>query len=469
MRTSWDAPSDVCAAQGDQQTALSRSRSLTPSPSSLLSMKLRYSGGYAKEKAHQRMVAAGLVPSLLTWGTVMAGYFGPVDKEKMVQRMIASGVLPNVHTMILLCLAHSEFTERIRVFRSITTGAHPVKVSTTAVSKLFEDATFPSDTRMVLDFAVGFSDELLSSHIALGTLLPICADNDDSVLLRRLWWIGAERLTDSKLEWPGKMNQKFSVFSQISKVMPATKNRVMIQGADGEFGAKINGTYDRTFIDGSERYVKLGDQNTIIEYFGDKWRVKPLSAKGQDKCYAWVAGCSLESCASCPWTVLDGDAWSRAPSVKMKTMRTWALLALWLRGESDSLASCGKRGREPSDAGRRRTYETAASCLPPSASEPFVPMQAKSAKCASANFSDFFSRMSYAKALNEQAISMALTEQSNLALPSALLSTPEALDRPPVESFAPTPSPPKCDASASGVDASASADYHGTLSFVMCF
>jgi hypothetical protein len=181
------------------------------------------------------MVAAGLVPhNLLTWGTVMAGYFRPVDKEKMVQRMIASGVLPNVHTMILLCLAYSEFTERNRVFRSMTTGTHPVKVSTTAVSKLFEGAIFPSDTRIVLDVALAFSDELLASHITLGRLLPVCADNDDSVLLRRLWWIGAERLADSKLEWPGIMKQKFSVFSQISKVMPVAKTRVMIQGADGE-------------------------------------------------------------------------------------------------------------------------------------------------------------------------------------------------------------------------------------------
>ncbi len=224
--------------------------------------------------------------------------------------------------------------------------------------------------------------------------------------------------------------------------------------------AKINGTYDRTFIDGSELYVKLGDESTIIEHFADKWRVKPLSTKGQGKCFAWVAGSStLESCSSCQWTVLDKDVWSPAPNVKMRTGRTWALLASWLHGECDSLVPRTKRGREVSAAAFHRTYETAASRLPSSASEPVSIMQTKSAKCA-ASFLDFFSRMSHAKALKEQAMSMVFKEQSNLALPFALPSTPEAFDRPPVESFAPTQcSPPKCDVTASGVD-----EYHGTPS-----
>ena len=86
-----------------------------------------YHGGFLKEKAHARMVAAGIVPNLLTWGTVMGGYFRPADKEKMVERMVAGGVLPNVHTMITICISYPQFTDRLRVFRSMTTGEHAVK------------------------------------------------------------------------------------------------------------------------------------------------------------------------------------------------------------------------------------------------------------------------------------------------------------------------------------------------------
>jgi hypothetical protein len=187
-----------------------------------------YHGGFLKEKAHARMVVAGIVPNLLTWGAVMGGYFRPADKEKMVERMVASGVLPNVHTMITICISYPQFTDRLRVFRSMTTGEHAVKVSMTAVSKLFEDAVFPADTRIVLDVVRRFPDDLLCSHITLGQLL--CADNDDSVLLRRLWWIGAEGLTESRLGWPGFLKHKFSVFAQINKIMPADTEWLIIRG-----------------------------------------------------------------------------------------------------------------------------------------------------------------------------------------------------------------------------------------------
>ena len=170
------------------------------------------------------MVAAGIVPNLLTWGTVMGGYFRPADKEKMVERMVAGGVLPNVHTMITICISYPQFTDRLRVFRSMTTGEHAVKASMTAVSKLFEDAIFPADTRIVLDVARGFPDDLLCSHITLGQLLPICADNDDSVLLGRLWWIGAEGLTESRLGWPGIQKQKFGVLPKSTKSCQQTRN-----------------------------------------------------------------------------------------------------------------------------------------------------------------------------------------------------------------------------------------------------
>ena len=178
-----------------------------------------YSSGYEKERAHERMVAAGVQPNLLTWGAVMAGYFKGADKEKMLERMVASGVLPNVHTMIKIMLAYSSFVDRIRVYRRMSTGPNAVTVSTTAVSKLFEDVVFPLDTLSVLDVAREFSDDLLCSHATLGQLLPLCADADDTQLLRRLWWIGASGLIDSKLGWPGLRNSKYSVLHQINKIM----------------------------------------------------------------------------------------------------------------------------------------------------------------------------------------------------------------------------------------------------------
>jgi hypothetical protein len=429
----------------------------------------RYAGGYHKEKAHERMVAAGVAPNLLTWGCVMAGYYKPVDKENMVHRMIASGVLPNVHTMIVICLSYSEFTERIRVYRSMTTGAHAVKVTTTAVSKLFENAIFPTDTRVVLDIALGFSDNLLSSHITLGQLLPICADNDDSVLLRKFWWIGAARLSDSKLGWPGDRKDKFSVSGQIRSGWlhrDKRSNRIIIEGAAGVFGAKINGTYDRNFENESEIYIKSGDENIVIEHFEDKWRVKPLSAKGQGKCYAWITGgCPLQQCSLHEWTVLDGDVWSVAPSVKMKTGYAWALLGSLLQGQSEAQeAPRSKRQRVLNDAELKSTDVTHATGLVLNAPESPADMRAKSAKCA-AYFSDFFNRVSQAKALNEKAMSMAFKELSYSASPAATPSAPEALERPHVDPFEPVLSSPiVCD-----IASSSSSDCHGVFYCIIIF
>ncbi len=396
-----------------------------------------YHGGFLKEKAHERMVAAGVVPNLLTWGTVMGGYFRPADKEKLVERMLASGVLPNVHTMITICVSYPEFTDRLRVFRRMSTGEHAVKVSMTAVSKLFENAIFPDDTCIVLDVARGFPDDLLCSHITLGQLLPICADNDDSVLLRRLWWIGAEGLADSKLGWPGFLKQKFSVLARINKIMPANTEWVTIKGATGTFSTSINGTYDRTIDNGLEFYISRSNNSTIIEHFEDKWRVKPASTKGQGKCYAWVAGaCPLEDCAEREWSVLDGDAWTVVITVKILTGRTWSLLKSLLRGGSAVIEIPRKRHRT-----LKVTNAEAASCMP--LSNPIEPpprvVTAKSVKAESAHFSDFFSRMSHAKALNDQALVMAAQTSSPMTLLATLPPNPVEFERPHVEPFEPKP------------------------------
>ena len=180
--------------------------------------------------------------------------------------------------------------------------------------------------------------------------------------------------------------------------------------------------------------------------------MKPASTKGQGKCLAWVAGaCPLEDCAVREWSVLDGDVWSVAPNITLLTGRTWLLLKSLLRDGSGEIKIPHKRSRTVK-------VTDAAACAAAYISIPIEPptrvINAKSAKAEAAHFSDFFSRMSQAKALNDQALAMAA--QSSSSLP--VLATPPRnaveLERPHVESLAPAtlPSP------------SASSDCHGTCS-----
>jgi hypothetical protein len=106
-----------------------------------------------------------------------------------------------------------------------------------------------------------------------------------------------------------------------------------ISGATGPNAAFINGVYDRSSetSGGYVVYSKRGDPSKCIEHFGGKWQVKPVSSKGTDECWAYVAGdCALQDCASRIWKVNDGKTWSiwrmlggtdfsDQPSVKMAT------------------------------------------------------------------------------------------------------------------------------------------------------
>ena len=98
---------------------------------------------------------------------------------------------------------------------------------------------------------------------------------------------------------------------------------VFISGATGLFAVAINGIYAPTQdkgLDGRVVMSKRGDPSQCIEHFGGKWQVKPVSSKGTDACWAYVAGdCALQDCASRIWKVNDGAAHSDQPSVKMAT------------------------------------------------------------------------------------------------------------------------------------------------------
>jgi hypothetical protein len=228
-------------------------------------------------------------------------------------------------------------------------------------------------------------------------------------------------------------------------------------GGNSTFSSSINGNYDRAFENGSELYVNRSDKNKIIEHIGDKWRVKPASTKGQGNCIAWVAGaCPLENCAVREWSVLDGDVWSVAPNITLLTGRTWLLLKSLLNDGSGVIKIPHKRSRTV-----KVTY--AAACATACMSIPIEPpprvINAKSAKAEAAHFSDFFSRMSQAKALNDQALVMAAQSSSSLPLLATPPRSAVALERPRVDPFE-----PKSLAPATLPNPSESFDCHGACS-----
>ena len=96
---------------------------------------------------------------------------------------------------------------------------------------------------------------------------------------------------------------------------------LFISGATGVYAAYINGVLEPTEekgLDGRVLYRKRGDGSMCMEHRGGMWQVKPVSYKGKDICWAYVAGgCAAEACTSRPWTVYDGKSWADAPLVKM--------------------------------------------------------------------------------------------------------------------------------------------------------
>ena len=99
-------------------------------------------------------------------------------------------------------------------------------------------------------------------------------------------------------------------------------HHVFISGATGAHAAAINGAYYSTgeTSDGLPLLRKRGDASMLIEHFQGNWHSKPVSSKGTDSCYAYVAGgCALAACTSRQWKVWDDKTFSDAPGVKMVT------------------------------------------------------------------------------------------------------------------------------------------------------
>ena len=98
---------------------------------------------------------------------------------------------------------------------------------------------------------------------------------------------------------------------------------VFISGATGDMAASFNGFYEPTQekgLDGRVLYAKRGDASMCIEHYGGNWQVKPVTNKGKDAAWAYVAGgCGLEACTARVWKVTEekGPGFHDAPSVKL--------------------------------------------------------------------------------------------------------------------------------------------------------
>ncbi len=118
--------------------------------------------------------------------------------------------------------SYSSFADRVRVFRSMTTGPNAVSPSHQAVTILLAAPDAGLHLQTVLDIMRALPDYVLCCHDILVKALPMCAEHNDTALLRRLWGVGANGLRDSKLGWPGISNP--GVHYCISKLVQAREH-----------------------------------------------------------------------------------------------------------------------------------------------------------------------------------------------------------------------------------------------------
>jgi hypothetical protein len=93
---------------------------------------------------------------------------------------------------------------------------------------------------------------------------------------------------------------------------------ISIGGAGGNFSF-FYPTGEKS-SDGRVIYKNRVDPTFVIEHFGGKWQMKPISVIGKNIRVAEVSGCCpLEACKEKVWQVANGDAFEEKPSVKMET------------------------------------------------------------------------------------------------------------------------------------------------------
>ena len=155
-----------------------------------------YSSVAEKERALERMVAAGVQPNADTWSTVIGGYSSGAERERALERMVAAGVQLNANTISTVMGGYASFVDRARVLQLMTTAPHAVVATRGVIDLLFGSSDASHHLQTALDVARGLPDDLLCDHGILGKLLPMCAEANDPQLLRRLWGIGAAGLVN---------------------------------------------------------------------------------------------------------------------------------------------------------------------------------------------------------------------------------------------------------------------------------
>jgi hypothetical protein len=134
-----------------------------------------------------------------------------------MKRMVAAGVQPNLDVLKTVMTGYVSFCDRVRVFKSMTTGPSAVAVTKEVITPLISSFDASSHMPSVLAIIRGLSDDLLCDHLVLGKALPLSAEGNDPELMHRLWAIGAAGLMHSKLGWPGL--QAPGAHYSISKMM----------------------------------------------------------------------------------------------------------------------------------------------------------------------------------------------------------------------------------------------------------
>ncbi len=98
---------------------------------------------------------------------------------------------------------------------------------------------------------------------------------------------------------------------------------IFISGASGKKSGFINGFFDPTgekSSDGRVIYKNRFDPSIVIEHFGGKWQIKPISVIGKNLFIAEVSGgCSLEACKEKVWQVANNGNAEDQLSLKMVT------------------------------------------------------------------------------------------------------------------------------------------------------
>jgi hypothetical protein len=98
---------------------------------------------------------------------------------------------------------------------------------------------------------------------------------------------------------------------------------IFVNGITGPNATTCNGTFEPTAeqFEGMLRYVKRGNSNVWLEYYGGQWQIKSTENKGNNIYWANIVCAKRlpEQCASGTWQVHDGSYFFDCPGVRVVT------------------------------------------------------------------------------------------------------------------------------------------------------